>query len=80
MFFQFDGAKDVCIIKCTNDKLNHKFVSHSDHPPITGKNSLVGGEIILCGNELGMEFKDDIKEKQLNYTTFLEGRVCASVD
>ena len=67
-------------IKCTNDKLNCNYVSLSDHPPIIDKNPLVGGESILCGNELVMKFKDEIKEIKLNYTTFLEGRVCASVD
>ena len=66
--------------KNTNDKLNRNYVSLSDHPPIIDKRPLVGGESLLRGNELGMEFKDDIKEKQLNYTTFLEGRVWASVD
>ena len=54
-------------------------MSLSDHPPIMDKNPLVGGESILRGIEFGMEFKDEIKEKKLNYTTFLEGRVCASV-
>ena len=52
----------------------------SDHPPIINKNPLVGGESILHGNESGVKFKHGIKEKQLNCTTFLEGRVCASVD
>ena len=78
--FQFDEAKDVCRIKYTNDQLNHNSVSLSDHPPIIDKNPLVGGESILHGNKSGMEFKDEIKEKRLNYTAFLEGRVCASVD
>ena len=51
-----------------------------DHPPIINKNPLVGVESILHGKELGMELKYDKKEKQLNYTTFLEGGVCAIVD
>ena len=46
-------------------------MSHSDHPPIIDKKPLVGGESILHGNDLGMEFKDDIKLKKLNYSTFL---------
>ena len=55
-------------------------MSLSDHPPIIDKKPLVGGESILCGNESGMKFKDEIKEKQLYYSSFLEGGVCASVD
>ena len=55
-------------------------MSLSDHPPIIDKKPLVCGEIILRGNESGVKFKDGIKEKQLNYTDFLEGKVCASVD
>ena len=55
-------------------------MSLSDHPPIIDKKPLVVGESILRGNESGMEFKDEMKEKQLNYTTFLEGGVCASVE
>ena len=50
-----------------------------DHPPIIDKNPLVCGQRILHGNELAMEFKDDIKEK-LKYASFLEGILCASVD
>ena len=45
------------------------------HPPIIGKNPLVGGKSMLCGNESGVKFKDGIKEKQLNYIGFLEGGV-----
>ena len=52
----------------------------SDHPPIINKNPLVGGESILRGNELGMEFKDEIKEEQLSYKSFLECGLCASTD
>ena len=55
-------------------------MSLSDHPPIIDKKPLVGGESILGGNESGMEFKDEIKEKKLNYTTFLQGVICSSVD
>ena len=55
-------------------------MSLSNHPPIIDKNTLVGGESILRGNRWGMKFKDEIKEKQLNYTSFLEGGVCACVD
>ena len=54
-------------------------MSLSNQPPIINKIPLVGGKSIIRGNELGMQFKDDIKEKKRNYTAFLEGGVCASV-
>ena len=54
-------------------------MSLSAHLPVIDKNPLVGVESIFRGNELGMEFIDDIKENKLYYITFLEGGVCASV-
>ena len=80
MYIPIWWSKYVCKIKYTNDKSNRNYVSLSDHPPIIDKNPLVGGDSILHGNELGMRFKDEIKVKQLNYISFLEGRVCACVD
>ena len=58
-------------------------MSLSYHSPIIDKKTFVGGEGILHGNESGMRyylFKDEIKENQITYTSFIEGGVCACVD